>query len=241
MAVVPYSKSSDSKKLQVAAMFNNIARRYDLLNRVLSFGIDIYWRKKALGLLQPYKPSSILDVATGTCDLAIDAVKYLKPQKVVGIDIADQMLSLGAQKLKAKNLDSIVSLENGDSENLRFEGNFFDSVVVAFGVRNFENLEKGLMEMNRVTKPGGTLMVLEFSQPTNKFLAPIYWWYCNSLMPFIGKMLSKDDSAYRYLPESVKVFPSGLTFASLLKQAGYSEVRFVPLTFGIATAYLAVK
>ncbi len=241
MAVLPYSKSSDSKKLQVATMFNNIAGRYDLLNRILSFGIDIYWRKKALGMLKPYKPKLMLDVATGTCDLAIDAVKHLKPSQIIGVDIADQMLSLGAQKLKAQNLDKIISLENGDSENLRFESNFFDSVIVAFGVRNFESLEKGLAEMNRVTKPGGTLMVLEFSQPTNKFFAALYWWYCNSLMPFVGKLLSKDDSAYRYLPESVKVFPSGVTFASLLKQAGYSEVRFIPLTFGVATAYLAVK
>ncbi|MCL4170724.1 UNVERIFIED_CONTAM: hypothetical protein GTU68_012394, partial [Idotea baltica] len=184
-------------------MFNNISPKYDLLNHLLSLGIDIRWRKKAIKLLKPSSPKTILDVATGTADFAIEALS-LKPEKVIGVDISDGMLEVGKEKIKKKGLTETISLENGDSENLRFTDNTFDAVIVAFGVRNFENLENGLANMHRVLKTGGKVVILEFSKPTAFPFKQLYNFYFKSILPVIGNGVSKDNSAYTYLPESVQ-------------------------------------
>lgn len=235
--VKPYN-SADSKKEQVKTMFDNIAHRYDFLNRFLSLGIDKGWRKKAIKMLAEHKPKQILDVATGTADFAIETLK-LNPEKVIGVDISSGMLEIGKKKLKALN-EERISLELGDSENLRFEDNSFDAVIVAFGVRNFENLEKGMQEIFRVLKPGGVAMVLEFSKPRG-FFALIYAFYFNVILPLWGKLFSGDNSAYTYLPESVKAFPEGEEFKSILTQCGYQNVNDRRLTFGICSIYTGSK
>lgn len=237
--VKPYNEQG-SKKEQVANMFNNIAHKYDFLNRSLSMGIDIIWRKKAIAQLKELKPKTILDVATGTGDVALEAMS-LNPERITGIDISVGMLELGRQKVAKRNLSQKIELLEGDSENLPFADNNFDAVTVAFGVRNFENLLKGLTEINRVLRPGGKLVVLEFSQPRSFPIKQLYWFYFNNILPLFGKMLSKDDSAYTYLPESVKVFPDGAQFLSVMKQAGFAESRQKTLTFGIASIYTGTK
>jgi demethylmenaquinone methyltransferase/2-methoxy-6-polyprenyl-1,4-benzoquinol methylase len=240
MQVVPYKKENKSKKEQVATMFNNISGKYDLLNHTLSLGIDILWRKKAIKLLAPYKPQHILDIATGTADFAIEA-NSLKPEQIIGVDISEGMLEVGKRKITKKKLEEVIQLELGDSENLRFEDNIFDAVIVAFGVRNYEHLEKGLSEMFRVTKPGGHVMIIEFSKPRRFPVKQLYNFYFKSILPNIGKFVSKDDAAYTYLPESVEAFPDGKDFLSILTNVGYKETKWIPLTIGISSIYWARK
>lgn len=240
MAVVPYKEEVGSKKEQVATMFNNISKKYDFLNHFLSLGIDIVWRKKAIKLLKPTSPKQILDIATGTGDFAIAALK-INPTKVTGIDISEGMLNVGKQKIKEKGLEDKIELALGDSENLNFNDSTFDAYTVGFGVRNFENLEKGLSEMLRVLKPNGTAVILEFSKPKKFPIKQLYNFYFNKILPGIGKLVSKDSSAYTYLPESVDAFPDGSDFLQILTKLGYKDVKAIPLMFGIASIYKANK
>ena len=238
--VKPY-QTDGSKKEQVSRMFDNIAPRYDLLNRILSMGTDRRWRKRAIGLLPTGRESVLLDVATGTADLAIEMIRQGKAGRVVGVDIANEMLEFGRKKLKARNLDDRVELLFGDSENLPFGGNTFDGMAVAFGVRNFENLSKGLAEMARVLKEGGTVVVLEFSKPRAFPFKQIYDAYFRYLLPLIGKITSKDPKAYRYLYESVQAFPEREDFLNELSRAGFDQGRYFVLTLGICCIYVAKK
>ncbi|RMG77069.1 MAG: bifunctional demethylmenaquinone methyltransferase/2-methoxy-6-polyprenyl-1,4-benzoquinol methylase UbiE [Bacteroidetes bacterium] len=237
--VTPY-KTNESKKQQVSAMFNNIAPKYDLLNHVLSAGIDILWRKKAVKKLKPFHPEIILDVATGTGDFAIEAAK-LHPKKIIGIDISEKMLQIGEEKLRKNNLEKLIELQVADSENLPFQDNSFDAITVAFGVRNFENLEKGLSEMLRVLRPGGIAAIIEFAQPEAFPVKQVYNFYFKHILPNIGKIISKDAAAYTYLPESVEVFPYGQNFTQILEKTGFHSAVYQPLTFGIAHLYTAEK
>lgn len=229
-----------TKKVQVAKMFDAISGKYDFLNHFLSLGIDIRWRKKAIGLLVKTKPKLILDVATGTGDFAIEALR-LNPDKVVGVDISDGMLEMGRKKMKFHGYESVIELMTGDSENLPFEDNKFDAVIVGFGVRNFENLEKGLAEMLRVTRPGGQVVILEFSKPRIFPMKQLYTFYFKYILPKIGKIFSRDSSAYTYLPESVQAFPDGDDFISILSKLGYQNAACQTLTFGISSLYTAIK
>lgn len=237
--VKPY-EASGSKKEQVAEMFDNISERYDLLNHVLSLSIDKGWRKKVVRMVEAKKPKMILDVATGTADLAI-ALEKAHPDKITGIDISNGMLEVGRKKVAVKGLSKIITLEQADSENLPFPDHTFDAITVAFGVRNFENLKKGLSEMNRVLKPGGHLLVLEFSQPQKFPFKQLYNFYFKNILPTIGKLISKDPRAYTYLPESVQAFPHGEAFMGILKECGYKAGARIPLTFGIASIYEGLK
>jgi demethylmenaquinone methyltransferase/2-methoxy-6-polyprenyl-1,4-benzoquinol methylase len=238
--VVPYKDQSQGKKEQVANMFNAISPQYDFLNHLLSGGIDIIWRKKAIKLLQNKGIKTMLDIATGTGDFAIEALK-LKPEKIVGVDISEGMLAFGMEKIKKMGLEKIIQLQKGDSEKLPFSDNSFDAVIVSFGVRNFENLQKGLSDMFRVTKPGGYCLVLEFSNPRNFPMKQLYTFYSKYCLPFLGKMISKDPSAYTYLPESVKAFPDGPEFIQIFKSVGYSETNWIPMTGGICSIYFGQK
>jgi len=240
MAVVPYKDQKNSKKEQVATMFNNISKRYDLLNHLLSLGIDIYWRKQAIKLLKADRPQLILDMATGTADFAIEAMS-LKPEKIIGVDISEGMLDVGRKKLKKMKLDQRIELKLGDSERIPFDDNIFDAIIVAFGVRNFENLEQGLADMYRVLKPGGKVVVLEFSKPTAFPFKQLYNFYFKSILPLVGRMISKDQSAYTYLPESVQVFPDGQAFLKVLQKVGYYQTVCKTLTFGISSIYTGRK
>ena len=240
MTVVPYKGEALSKKEQVAKMFNSISGRYDFLNHFLSLGIDIRWRKKAIQLLKPYSPKTILDVATGTADFAIEAIS-LNPTKIVGVDISEGMLKVGKGKIEALGLGGTITLELADSENLPFADNFFDAAIVAFGVRNFENLDKGLKEMYRVIKPDGRLVVLEFSKPTVFPMKQLYNIYFNFILPLVGKLISGNKAAYTYLPESVRAFPDGHDFLLCLSKAGFKSPLCSPLTFGISSLYSAQK
>jgi demethylmenaquinone methyltransferase/2-methoxy-6-polyprenyl-1,4-benzoquinol methylase len=240
MTVLPYKDKESSKKQQVADMFDNISPRYDFLNHFLSLGIDIRWRKKGIKLLKEIEPKIILDIATGTGDFAIESLS-LNPDKVIGVDISEGMLNVGRKKLKKRKLDSRISLETGDSENLPFEDNMFDAIIVAFGVRNFENLEKGLAEMYRVVRPGGKVVILEFSKPKRFPFKQLYNFYFKNILPTIGKTISKDNSAYTYLPESVKSFPDGAVFTSKLDKLGFKNTECRPLTFGISSIYTGIK
>ena len=238
--VTPYG-SKAGKKAEVEQMFDRIAPRYDLLNRVLSLGIDVWWRKRAIGYLKPLQPSKILDVATGTADVAILMAKILNPKQIVGIDIANQMLELGRGKIANQGLSEIISLETGDSERLQFEDNSFDAVTVAFGVRNFETLEKGLAEMYRVMRPGGRVVVLEFSKPHVFPIKQLYNAYFKYVLPLIGRLTSRDMRAYTYLFESVQVFPEGSQFTEILTKTGYQNPLCERLTLGICSIYTATK
>lgn len=238
--VKPYQEDG-SKKEQVSTMFDNIAPWYDFLNHFLSLGIDITWRKKAIKRLESMKPGLILDVATGTADLAIEANRQLSPEKVVGIDISNEMLEVGRKKLDKKGLSKKIELKLGDSENISFPDNTFDAVTVAFGVRNFENLEKGLKEIWRVTKPGGKLIVLEFSKPTMFPFKQLYNFYFRNILPTIGKLTSKDPKAYSYLYESVQAFPDGKNFVNVLKSTGFQRATHKALTLGVCSIYEAEK
>jgi demethylmenaquinone methyltransferase/2-methoxy-6-polyprenyl-1,4-benzoquinol methylase len=238
--VIPYKDKDASKKQQVEEMFDNISKKYDFLNHFLSMGIDVLWRKKAIKMLKPYQPKIILDVATGTGDFAIESM-VLNPEKVIGIDLSEGMLSVGREKLKKKKLDSVIELLKGDSENLPFNDNYFDAYTVGFGVRNFENLEKGLSEMLRVLKPKGQAVILEFSKPKKFPVKQLYNFYFKYILPGIGNTISKDKAAYTYLPESVIAFPEGDDFLAILRKTGYTNVSAHPLLFGIATIYRGEK
>ncbi len=219
-------------------MFDNIAHRYDFLNRFLSLGIDRSWRKKAVKMLAKHQPKRILDVATGTADFAIETLK-INPEEVIGVDISEGMLEKGREKLVKKGI-SKIRLETGDSENLQFDDASFDAVIVAFGVRNFENLEKGLNEINRVLRSGGLVMILEFSKPRGLF-SLVYKAYFNLILPLWGKIFSGDNAAYTYLPESVKAFPEGEDFKGIMQNCGYQKVSDRRLSFGICSIYSGIK
>jgi len=240
MAALPYKDETTGKKRQVAKMFDNISGKYDFLNHFLSLGVDKTWRRKAINTLMPYKPQFILDVATGTGDFAIQALK-LKPVKVTGIDISEGMLNKGRAKLAARQLTGRVELLAGDSENIPFEENKFDAVTVAFGVRNFEDLERGLREIYRVLRPGGHLVVLEFSSPRLFPFRQIYNFYFRHILPKIGRLISKDQAAYTYLPESVRLFPDGEKFTNILRSVGFKKTTCKSLTFGISSVYSGQK
>ncbi|MCC9135550.1 bifunctional demethylmenaquinone methyltransferase/2-methoxy-6-polyprenyl-1,4-benzoquinol methylase UbiE [Pontibacter silvestris] len=240
MAVVPYKDQNNNKKSQVAQMFDNISGKYDFLNHFLSAGIDIIWRKKAISLLESQKPKLILDIATGTADFAIEALR-INPEKITGVDISEGMLAVGREKLAKKGLSNKIELQYGDSENLPFEDNSFDAITVAFGVRNFENLAKGLAEMNRVLKPGGTAVVLEFSKPRMFPMKQLYHFYFKNILPVVGKFVSKDNAAYTYLPESVQAFPDGQDFISIFEEVGFKNTKWHSLTFGISSIYTGRK
>jgi len=204
--VTPYKKTDTTKKEQVAEMFDNIAHKYDFLNHILSLGIDILWRKKAIRLLKPYQPKQMLDIATGTGDFALEALA-LNPDKIIGADISRDMLAVGVEKIKKKGHQDKISFQYGDSENLPFETNTFDAITVSFGVRNFEDLEKGLSDMRRVLKPKGAVAIIEFSKPQAFPIKQLYNFYFKNILPALGKLISKDARAYTYLPESVAAFP----------------------------------
>jgi demethylmenaquinone methyltransferase/2-methoxy-6-polyprenyl-1,4-benzoquinol methylase len=239
--VVPYQHSQLDKKEQVADMFNSIAYRYDFLNRFLSAGIDVWWRKKAIQQLQKIAPKKVLDVATGTGDVAIMTYRMLKPEKITGIDISEGMLELGRKKIEKLGLSNTIELQKGDSEVIRFEDNSFDAITVAFGVRNFQNLEKGLSEMYRVLRPGGKLAVLEFSKSKHKLLSAPFNFYMNVVTPAIGKIFSKNKDAYTYLNHSVQAFPEGQTFLTIMHEAGFTQTYLNKLSFGICTIYCGSK
>lgn len=240
MTVIPYKELEEGKKEQVARMFNNISHRYDLLNRVLSLGIDIRWRKQAVKLLKVHNPEYILDVATGTGDFAIAAIES-GAKKITGVDISDQMLAVGRAKISKLKLTDKIELLSGDSENLTFQDNLFDAVIVSFGVRNFENLEKGMSEILRVLKPGGLLIVLEFSKPSGYLFKHIYNFYFRFILPPVGKMISKDTAAYKYLPDSVNAFPYGKAFTDILDKIGFKNTQCKELTFGVSSIYTGKK
>ena len=239
--VVPDSTSVLSKKEQVASMFDDISSKYDFLNRFLSAGIDISWRKKGLQQLKDIQPQIILDVATGTADLAILCSKSLSPKKIIGIDISEGMLEIGRNKIQNLGLDNKITLLKGNSESIDFPDHYFDAVMVSFGVRNFENLEKGLVEIKRVLKPGGKLMVLEFSRPKHLLIKLIYGFYMKTLTPKIGKLFSKNNKAYTYLDESIQQFPEREAFVNILNNIGYTQTYHKPLTFGICSIYCGKK
>ena len=240
MTVVPYKEEKAGKKEQVAKMFDNISKRYDLLNHLLSMGIDKGWRKKAIRQLEPLKPQTILDVATGTGDFAIQALT-LKPKKITGVDISEGMLAVGRKKIAEKQLGHLIELKSGDSENLPFGENNFDAVTVAFGVRNFENLEKGLAEIYRVIKPGGMVVVLEFSRPRAFPFKQLYSFYFKVILPQVGRFISSDKAAYTYLPASVEAFPDGEDFLHRLNTVGFKNTKCKALTFGISSIYTGLK
>ncbi len=238
--VKPYKKEDKSKKEEVAEMFNNISKKYDFLNHFLSLGIDKLWRKKAVKLLKDIKPNRVLDLATGTGDFAIELLK-LKPKEIIGMDISDGMLEQGRIKMKNKKVDHIISMRNGDSENLPFEDGYFDALTVGFGVRNYENLEKGLAEMLRVLRKEGKAVILEFSKPKSFPIKQVFGFYSKNVIPFLGKKISKDEAAYAYLPESVEAFPEGQAFIDILEKLGYKHVKAQTVSGGIATIYTGTK
>lgn len=227
----------EGKAEAIEDMFDAIAPRYDLLNRVLSLGIDQYWRSRAVRLLADEQPKRVLDVATGTADLAIKAERVLHPRSVVGIDLSAEMLERGRKKVKRYGLSSRISLVEGDAEDLPFDDDSFDAALVAFGVRNFEDLDAGLDGIARVLRPGGRLVVLEFSQPRTFPIKQLYGWYSRHVLPRIGGTLSPDQGAYEYLPSSVAAFPDGSDFLNRMEECGFEDLLWTPLTFGIASLY----
>ena len=238
--ITPYKDSELGKKEQVAQMFDTISGNYDGLNRVISFGIDVKWRKKVLQLVSDKNPKTVLDIATGTGDLAILMTKT-SAEKIIGLDISAGMLDVGRNKIKAKNLSNKIEMILADSENMPFDDNTFDAITVAFGVRNFENLEKGLTEILRVLKPNGIFVILETSVPEKTPYKQGYTFYSKNILPLIGKLFSKDNSAYQYLSESASVFPYGEALNNILRKIGFIEVKAMPQTFGVATIYSASK
>ncbi len=238
--IKPYKDSEATKKAQVTKMFDTISNEYDGLNRVISFGIDVKWRNKVVKLVAEKNPENILDIATGTGDLAIN-LTATNAKEIIGLDISDGMLEVGRKKIASKKLDSIISMVIGDSEDLPFEDNSFDAITVAFGVRNFENLKKGLSEILRVLKPNGIFVILETSVPTNPIYKLGYNTYSKFILPTIGKIFSKDRVAYKYLSESASVFPYGDALNNILKKIGFINVKDLAQTMGVATIYTASK
>lgn len=238
--ITPYKDSSLGKKEQVAQMFDTISGNYDGLNRVISFGIDIKWRKKVLQLVAAKNPESILDIATGTGDLAI-LMTQTNASKIIGLDISEGMLEVGRKKISEKNLQNRIEMILGDSEKMPFPENHFDAITVSFGIRNFETLEKGLSEILRVLKPNGIFVILETSNPTKTPFKQGYNFYSKYILPLIGKLFSKDDVAYKYLSESAAVFPFGEALNNILRKVGFIDVKAMPQTFGVATIYSSSK
>lgn len=239
--IVPFAQSNAAKKEQVATMFDHIAKRYDFLNRFLSLGIDQGWRRKAIANFGQQKIDHLLDIATGTADMALMAYKTIKPKRITGIDISEGMMQYGRIKIADKGLSDQIQLITGDSTAIPFEDQSFDAVMVAFGVRNFANLEKGLSEIYRVLKPGCKLVILEFSQPSSFWFKPIYQFYMNWIIPTIGKLFSGNRAAYQYLNDSVIAFPEGNTFLKIFEQAGFKQVIQKKLTLGICSIYCGTK
>ena len=239
--IVPYKDSDLSKKNQVAEMFDDIAHRYDFLNRILSAGIDVRWRKKAISYLKQLAPQKVLDVATGTADVALLTNKILHPLSITGIDISEGMLEIGRKKVKEAGAEGTITLVKGDSTEMEFEDNSFDAVTVAFGVRNFQQLEKGLAEILRVLRPGGKLVVLEFSRPSAPVVKAFYNMYMKFFAAKVGKAISKNDTAYKYLDESITKFPEGKNFTKILDDLGYVNTINKPLTLGICSIYCGTK
>jgi demethylmenaquinone methyltransferase/2-methoxy-6-polyprenyl-1,4-benzoquinol methylase len=238
--VKPYGSKDRTKKEEVAEMFNNISGRYDFLNHFLSLGIDKLWRKKAVRELTQIQPKRILDIATGTGDFALELLK-LKPEQIIGLDISSGMLDVGREKMKKRKVNHVIEMVLGDSENIPYEEGHFDAITVAFGVRNFENLEKGLSEMFRVLRPGGKAVILEFSKPKRFPVKQVFGFYSKYIIPFLGKRISKDEKAYAYLPESVAAFPEGNDFLEILTKTGYQQVKAMTVSGGIATIYTGTK
>src|SRR5690606_6609295 len=239
--ITPYKQTDTGKKQQVANMFNNISKKYDFLNRILSFGIDKIWRRKAINTLKDLNPQVILDVATGTGDFAFEAIRILNPRKVVGVDISEGMLAIAQEKILERKLSEQFNVQIGDSEQLGFADETFDAVTVAFGVRNFENLQEGLNDICRVLRPNGKAVILEFSNPRTFPIKQFYSFYSKYILPQIGKIFSKDSRAYTYLPESIVQFPDGRDFTDLLLKAGFKNAVSKPQTFGICTIYIGTK
>jgi demethylmenaquinone methyltransferase/2-methoxy-6-polyprenyl-1,4-benzoquinol methylase len=239
--ITPYQNEQVTKKEQVADMFNNISKTYDFLNHFMSVGIDIVWRKIAINELKKDKPQLILDVATGTGDFAFEAIKILNPKKIIGVDISQGMLNIAQKKIDKRSMGNRFEVRLGDSEKLLFADNEFDAVTVAYGVRNFENLEAGLADMCRVLKPGGKAVILEFSKPKVFPVKHLYNFYFNYITPLIGKLFSKDARAYSYLPESVAAFPDGERFTALMQKVGFKNTKNRPLAFGICSVYTGIK
>lgn len=238
--ITPYKDSNLGKKEQVAQMFDTISGNYDDLNRVISFGIDVKWRKKVLKIVSDKQPKTVLDIATGTGDLAI-LMTNTSAEEIIGLDISAGMLEVGKQKIAVKNLDNKIQMVLGDSENIPYPDNYFDAITVAFGVRNFETLEKGLAEILRVLKPNGVFVILETSVPTKFPYKQGYAFYTKYILPTIGKLFSKDKVAYKYLSDSANEFPFGEALNNILRKVGFIEVEDLPQTFGVATIYKASK
>ena len=238
--LVPYQSNNAPKSVQIENMFDEIAGQYDFLNHTLSIGIDKYWRKKGIVALKASAPKSILDVATGTGDLALDAYRRLKPEKIVGIDISEKMMAIGREKAAKYGLSGIIVFERQNCTCLQMDSDMFDAAIVAFGIRNFENLDKGLQEIHRVLHPGGKLMILELSSPERFPMKQAYRIY-SRLIPKIGQLISGNKAAYKYLPESISAFPQNAAMAVILEKNGFSEVTYRKLTGGICTMYLARK
>tara|TARA_B100000683_G_C12445252_1_gene537843 strand:+ start:452 stop:1192 length:741 start_codon:yes stop_codon:yes gene_type:complete len=240
--VTPYTTpENESKKKQVERMFDNIAHKYDFLNHFFSMGIDVLWRKRCIRILTNENPKTILDMATGTADFAIEAIRMGLDAKVTGVDLSQGMLDVGQEKINSKGYQDRISLQQGDSEKLPFKDNSFDAYTVGFGVRNFENLGKGLSEMHRVLNPGGITVILEFSKPKSFPIKQLFGFYFNYIMPAIGNLMSKDSSAYTYLPESVLAFPEGGDFLSEMSKVGFNSLKQIKLTGGIASIYIGYK
>jgi len=239
--ITPYHSKTATKKEQVASMFDNISGTYDFLNHFMSLGIDIIWRKKAIRELLSIQPKVMLDVATGTGDFAFEAIKILKPEQIIGVDISQGMLDVAVKKINERKLQEVFSVALGDSEGLQFPDDKFDAITVAFGVRNYENLEKGLADMYRVLKPGGKIVILEFSKPRAFPIKQGYNFYFKHITPLLGKLFSKDERAYSYLPESVAAFPDGNDFVRLMSKVGFTGAKDRRLTFGVSAIYTGIK
>lgn len=229
-----------AKKQQIIRMFDSISGSYDFINHLLSLGIDIYWRKRAIKFLRKFSPKNILDIATGTGDFAIEAIK-LNPERIIGVDISEKMLANARKKINKLHLENKIKFLLADCEKLPFEDDSFDAIIVGFGVRNFENLSKGLLEMYRALDKNGTVIILEFSKPKAFLIKNIFNFYFKNILPFVGRLISKDEKAYSYLPQSVENFPEGKDFLKILDQSGFNSLKQIKLTFGIASIYIGEK